>query len=387
MRSGSTSCGAGFGPMPSSPFSLWNTISRPGGMWSDTIVGRPMPRFTYQPLSMSWAARQAICGRESGVIDGLLNEHDAVDEYAGSMHAFRIDVAQLDHLLGLHHGQLRRHRHHRIEVARRLAVREVAPAIGAVRAQQRHVAAQRLFEYVALAVDLAHLLAVGELGADADGRIEAAEPGGSGAHALADDALRHQLEFDAAGLVGGIERARIVGARERADHLAHEARIDQRGEPALAAAGVVRHHDEIAHAQFEQPVEQLVGRAHGAEAGGEDRRAIANAFERRGDAGDLFIDHGEANSEFLIPDRWFASKWRAERKGQTCKIELYPLAAAFASSGRSTGPPAFFQPPKPPRMWATGLSPMRWAACAASAERQPPAQKNTNRLSCANTGL
>src|SRR5215470_7625174 len=141
MRSGSASFGPGFGPMPSKPFSLWNTISRPGGMWSETCVGRPMPRFTYQPFSMSWAARQAICGRESGVIGFLLNDHHAVHEYAGSMHVFRIDVAELDHLLGLHDGEFCRHRHHRIEVTRRLAVREVAPAVGAVRAQERHVAA------------------------------------------------------------------------------------------------------------------------------------------------------------------------------------------------------------------------------------------------------
>src|SRR5215470_1336843 len=131
MRSGSASFGPGFGPMPSKPFSLWNTISRPGGMWSETCVGRPMPRLTYQPFSMSWAARQAICGRESGVINLLLNDHHAVDEDAGSMHAFRIDVAQVDDLLGLHDGQLGRHGHHRVEVAGGLAVREVAPAVGA----------------------------------------------------------------------------------------------------------------------------------------------------------------------------------------------------------------------------------------------------------------
>src|SRR5665811_369914 len=48
-------------------------------------------------------------------------------------------------------------------------------------------------------------------------------------------------------------------------------------------------------------------------------------------------------------------------------------------SGASTGPPSFFQAPKPPLIWATGLRPMRWAVCAASAERKPPAQKNTKR--------
>src|SRR6185312_7158185 len=55
--------------------------------------------------------------------------------------------------------------------------------------------------------------------------------------------------------------------------------------------------------------------------------------------------------------------------------------------GASTGPPALRQAPKPPSMCATFSSPISCAVFAASADRQPPAQKNTNRLSSANTGL
>src|SRR5262245_2360943 len=53
----------------------------------------------------------------------------------------------------------------------------------------------------------------------------------------------------------------------------------------------------------------------------------------------------------------------------------------------SVGPPDFFQALKPPWICATGLRPIRCAVCAASAERKPPAQKNTNFLSWANMGL
>src|SRR4029453_8759323 len=53
----------------------------------------------------------------------------------------------------------------------------------------------------------------------------------------------------------------------------------------------------------------------------------------------------------------------------------------------STGPPDFFQALNPPWICATGLRPMCCAVCAASAERKPPAQKNTNFLSWANMGL
>src|SRR3954464_14029371 len=65
----------------------------------------------------------------------------------------------------------------------------------------------------------------------------------------------------------------------------------------------------------------------------------------------------------------------------------YVFLGAGGAVGGSTVPPAFFQAPKPPWIWATGFSPLRAAICAASAERKPPAQKNTNFLSCPNTGL
>ena len=61
--------------------------------------------------------------------------------------------------------------------------------------------------------------------------------------------------------------------------------------------------------------------------------------------------------------------------------------AYFFPSPGSVGPPASFQALKPPSTWATGLSPMSCAVLAASAERRPPAQKNTNLLSSAKIGL
>ena len=60
----------------------------------------------------------------------------------------------------------------------------------------------------------------------------------------------------------------------------------------------------------------------------------------------------------------------------------HPFGATF-----STGPPASCQAPKPPSIWATGFRPISFAVAAASAERMPPAQKKTKRLSSANTGL
>ena len=63
------------------------------------------------------------------------------------------------------------------------------------------------------------------------------------------------------------------------------------------------------------------------------------------------------------------------------------LRGFFFAGGGSTGPPALRQAPNPPLICPTGRSPMRCAVCAASAERQPPAQKNKKRLSSPKTFL
>ena len=69
------------------------------------------------------------------------------------------------------------------------------------------------------------------------------------------------------------------------------------------------------------------------------------------------------------------------------KAMTLPRVSGQGRGFSSVGPPASFQAPKPPAMWATGLSPMFCAACVASAERIPPAQKKTNFLPLAKKGL
>src|SRR6516165_4198130 len=75
--------------------------------------------------------------------------------------------------------------------------------------------------------------------------------------------------------------------------------------------------------------------------------------------------------------------------GKRGGANAYPgrCSYAFLGAAASVGAPAFFQALKPPFIWATGSSPISIAVFAASAERQPPAQKKTKRLSSAKTGL
>src|SRR5579864_4585200 len=104
-----------------------------------------MPRLTYAPSGRSCAARHAICRRDKGL--GALSlmaspyHDDAVDEDGRRDDDFRIERTKLDDLGNLNHRQRRRHRHHRIEVPRRLAIDEIAATIGLARADQRDIAA------------------------------------------------------------------------------------------------------------------------------------------------------------------------------------------------------------------------------------------------------
>lgn len=83
--------------------------------------------------------------------------------------------------------------------------------------------------------------------------------------------------------------------------------------------------------------------------------------------------------------------FRSSPHGRSAARALGPgpngLPSRHFWSALSTSPPCFFHSPKPPAIWATGCKPISCAVRAASAERQPPPQKKTKRLSCAKIGL
>src|SRR4051812_16448915 len=140
--------------MPITPFSLWRTTSRPAGRWLATSVGRPMPRLTTAPSPMSRATRAAICSRvqwgrvgavlafmaaspsiglEAGAAGrGAFDRHDALHEQPGRDDRLRIERAERDHFVHGRDRAARRGRHDGSEVARGLAVDEVAPAVAAL---------------------------------------------------------------------------------------------------------------------------------------------------------------------------------------------------------------------------------------------------------------
>src|SRR4029077_8833534 len=118
------------------------------------------PRLTTEPSAMSRATRAAISARlhlgllmagscllleAAGAGRDAIDADDALDEDSRSYDRFRIEAAERHDLVHGRDRRLRRHRHHRAEIARRHSVREVAPAIAALGLDEGVVGVQRRF--------------------------------------------------------------------------------------------------------------------------------------------------------------------------------------------------------------------------------------------------
>ena len=66
IKSGSMSAPYACGPTPNIPFSLCKITALPGMRKSATLVGWPIPRFTYEPGGISAATSRARSSRPSG---------------------------------------------------------------------------------------------------------------------------------------------------------------------------------------------------------------------------------------------------------------------------------------------------------------------------------
>jgi hypothetical protein len=135
-------------------------------------------------------------------------------------------------------------RHHRIEIARRHAVDEIAFRIAFPRLDDRKIGAQPAFENIGLAVELFLLLALGDQRADPRLGVEAGNARAACANALGQRALRIEFEFELAGQILLLER--LVLAHIGTDHLLDLARLQQQAEPEIVDAGIVGDDGQIA---------------------------------------------------------------------------------------------------------------------------------------------
>jgi hypothetical protein len=167
--------------------------------------------------------------------DGV--EHDAVDVDARQVDGVGLQGTQRHDLFHFDDGHLAGHGHRGVEVARGQAEHQVARDVGLPGLDQRNLGHERAFHHVAVAVELADLLAFGHQRADAGARVEGRDAGAAGAQPLGQRALGRELQLQLAGQVLALEL--LVLAHVAADHLLDLARVQQLAQAEAVDAGVV----------------------------------------------------------------------------------------------------------------------------------------------------
>src|SRR5450432_190297 len=133
---------------------------------------------------------------DRALLDALLEiqpVHDALDEDPRRVDVVGIDLAGRDEMLDLGDGEARRRRHDRVEIARRLAIDEIALGIALPGVDDGEIGEQPALHDVALAVERALLLALRDQGPDAGLGEEGGDACAAGADALGEGALRVEL--------------------------------------------------------------------------------------------------------------------------------------------------------------------------------------------------
>src|SRR6266446_940745 len=123
----------------------------------------------------------------------ILALQDGVDKDAGSMNLVRVQLAKSGEVFYFGDDVIGGGGPHGIEVARGLAINEIAPAIALPGFDESEVATKAAFENAHVAAEVARLLAFGDHRAKASGRIERGNAGASRAQPLCESALRIQF--------------------------------------------------------------------------------------------------------------------------------------------------------------------------------------------------
>src|SRR5271166_3671312 len=145
------------------------------------------------------SGRVALAG--GALLDALPGDRDVNDALnidAGGDDVVRIDRARLDQMLDLGDGEPGGGRHHRIEVARRLPVDEIALHVALEGVDKGDVGEEPGLHQEGLVVEVADFLALGDVRAHPGAGEEGGDAGAPSADALGESALRRELELELA---------------------------------------------------------------------------------------------------------------------------------------------------------------------------------------------
>ena len=229
---------------------------------------------------------------------------DALHVDTGGVHVVGVQLARLHEVLDLGDGDPPAHRGQRVEVARGVAVDEVAVPVALPGPDQAEVGDQGLLEHellvalggredpdllggrgdrdVAGVVVLPRQAALGDLGADAGGGEEGGDARAAGPHPLRQGALRGQLDLELAGEV--LPGELLVLPDVRRHHPAQPLLHQQPPEAPVVDAAVVGDRLQVARALRQQGVDQHRRDAAQAEAADREGRSRADVLHRSGGA-------------------------------------------------------------------------------------------------------
>ena len=163
----------------------------------------------------------------------------------------------LDQLLDFGDGDAPGRSHVRIEIARRLAVHEIALRVALPRLHECDIGDDPGFQDVGFTVHDPRFLAFRHQRARTGLGEEGVDAGTAGAHPLRHGALRTEFEFQLAGEVLPLEF--LVLADIGGNHFADLARNEQQPQAGAIDARIVGDHGEIPHARVMEGADELLG--------------------------------------------------------------------------------------------------------------------------------
>jgi hypothetical protein len=203
---------------------------------------------------------------------------------------FRLEGSDRYNFFYFHDSGFRSHGHNGIKIPGRQSIGQISKLISFVRFDECVVGMDGRFQNAALVINDAFFFACGYFRSDADSGVKAQKSGGRGAHAFAQNALRHQLQRD---FLRGEPLLKIICMRagKRSDDVADLTVLEHQSEFAVASATIIADRGDVFSSFAGQCLNEVVGEARTAKSAKHNARAVGNVCYRSIDAGENFLPH------------------------------------------------------------------------------------------------